>query len=76
MAELQKMTLTKTMEDREYFYDNSTVIKHETAKLEQASKQAEDAAHKLEDMLPKLQSAADAMTTAEVDVEYIKNNVI
>ena len=37
MALLQTISITKTMEEREYFYDNSTVIKHETAKLEQAS---------------------------------------
>ena len=54
MAALQKMTVTKTMEDKEYFIDNSTVIKHETAKLEQASKEAEEAGHQLEEMIPKL----------------------
>ena len=64
------------MEEREYFGDNSTVIKHETAKLEQASAQAEEAGHKLEDIIPKLQGAADAMQQTDIDVEYIKNCVV
>ena len=64
------------MLDREYFYDNSRLIKAETTKIERASKEVEDAAQELEDNMPMLEAAAEGMANAEINVEFIKEGVI
>lgn len=48
MSELQKMSLVQTMKEKEYFFDNLSIIQDETVKIEAAGKETEDAAHLLE----------------------------
>ena len=76
MGELQKISITQTMQDREYFYDNMKVMKAETEKIERARKVTEDAAVFIEEAIPKLEDAVEAMTTAEVNAEFVIKGVI
>ena len=76
MGELQKISITQTMQDREYFYDNMKMIKSENEKIERASKMAEDAAVYIEESIPKLEAVAEGMVNAELTADFIKEGII
>jgi len=65
-----------TIIEKEYFKDNETAISYESAKLERSNLTTEEAAHFLEEKMDALKAAAESCGSAEVNVDYIINNVI